>query len=546
MAVALREVLASFGVEWDSGPLERGNARVDGAISKLKAFGAALGASAVVLGLKNMVSELEAQAGALDDSATRLGLSTDELQAYRYAAKMAGLEVASFDQALGILVLNQGAAAEGSKAQAEAFKAVGVEADGAALSSMTLSELLPQIAEGLAKVESTSERARMAQQLFGKQGAKLAPLLGQGAAGVAKFQAEIDKLGGGLSGEGLKALTQYGDQMDRLDMATTSAKLAIAKGVVPTMSILAEKLAFGLGRAARFASSIVDIANKSNILTAAFTVLGAAGLGKVFALAGGWRGIIGLLRQAARVLGVFLLRLALPALLIDELITTWQGGDTIIRRILDGWFGEGMTAQIVGFFKLLTGGWESVVFVVDSVATMIGAIIVGLAEEIGNNFAMAWASVQDAAGSAWNAILETVRSAIAEIAALIDSATASAGRLADKFGLSSLGKWIKGAGGDLAKSVADRGAGLAAATGGNRAMVEQEYWKTRTERVEVFDAAKRGLGQRIAEVNSPTTVNVTVPPGTPASMANRVGQAAAKAVQPSRRATHAALTHRAH
>src|SRR5690606_16347648 len=113
-------------------------------------------------------------------------------------------------------------------------------------------------------------------------------------------------------------------------------------------------------------------------LTGTFTVLGAAGVGKLFALVGGWKGIGKLILQALRVLGIFLLRLALPVLLIDELITTWQGGDTIIRRILDGWFGEGMTAQIVGFFGLLTGGWESLVFVVDNVALMVGAIIVEL------------------------------------------------------------------------------------------------------------------------------------------------------------------------
>jgi hypothetical protein len=88
------------------------------------------------------------------------------------------------------------------------------------------------------------------------------------------------------------------------------------------------------------------LAKGSNILQALLTVLGGAGLASVFKLLGGFRGLWA-------ILGKILLRLALPALLIDELITTFQGGDTIIKRILDGWFGAGTTAMIVDWFNNL-------------------------------------------------------------------------------------------------------------------------------------------------------------------------------------------------
>ena len=526
---ALREVLALFDVEFDASALDAGNKKIESAIGKLQAFGAAIAGSAIVMGLKNMISELEGQASTLDDSATQLGLSAQELQEYRYAAKMAGLENAAFDKSLTVLTLNQGAAAEGGKAQAAAFKAVGITATGAKLSQMTLSELLPQIADGLSKVESTSERARMAQQLFGKQGAKLAPLLGEGAAGMAKFRAEIEELGGGFTADATKSLAEYGDTMDKIDMATTSLKVQLVKTLGPALVQLANKLAFGIGRLSRWVDGMREAAKQSNIAKGIFGALGAAGIGKLFSMAKGWSGIAKGIASASRFLGAFLLRLALPALLIDELITTWEGGDTIIRRILDGWFGEGQTAKIVGFFKVLTGGWENFVFMVDNVALMVGAIIVGMGAEISNVFSAAWASVQDSAGAAWNSILSVVAGAITEIARLMSSV-----------GLDG-----------VAAGLADKGAGLAGllAKGGNADRVALEHQVKRTERVEVFERAKSAIGDRITEVTAPTTIHVNVPPGTPATMAHRVGQATKQAVaarpSSSPRAKQAALTHRA-
>ena len=534
---ALREILAVFQVEFDSKALDVGNKRVESGIGKLKAFGAAIASSAIVVGLRNMISSLEQEASALDDSATRLGLTAQELQTYRYAAKMAGVETGAFDQALNILTLNQGAAAEGAKGQAAAFKAIGIEAKGAALGEMTLSQILPQIAEGLSKVESTSERARLAQQLFGKQGVKLAPLLGQGAAGIEKFRKEIDALGGGFDAEATKSLAEYGDLMDKLDLSLTSVKISIAKGIVPTLTVWGEKLAFGFGRISRFITGIRETAKQSNITAGVLTVMGGAGISKLFTMAGGWSGIGKLIMSATRMLGVFLYRLALPALLIDELITTWQGGDTLVRRILDGWFGEGTTATIVGsikswgtaiadFVSLATSGWDSFMIVVENGAVIIGGIIVEAADGIAASFSEAFASVQDDFGYMWNQIVALTQNGVSKIASLLEGIP-GVGDIAE-----SLNAKL-----ESAKAAGNNAADVRAAINARRA--------ERAERAEIIDMARGNISNSIANHNAQTTVNVTVPPGTPATLARRTGDATARAVAPSRRATQAALTHKA-
>jgi hypothetical protein len=121
-------------------------------------------------------------AGALGETAQQLGVTTDALQEYRYAATQAGVEQAEMDKALGQLTKRLGEAAQGAKGPTDALKLLGITL--ADVRGKTTGDVMPMIAEGLKRVASESERAAILTDLFGRAGQKLVPLLAEGAAGV--------------------------------------------------------------------------------------------------------------------------------------------------------------------------------------------------------------------------------------------------------------------------------------------------------------------------------------------------------------------------
>jgi hypothetical protein len=349
--MALREVLARFGIDFDSKAVEKADASVEGLVGKLKSLLPIAAGTALVTGLVALTRSVVDQADSLRDSAIALGLSVEELQAWRHAAGLSGVAAEQFDGALTKFNRNVAEAAKGTGAAAEAFKELGVSVKDTQGNIGQPIELLDGVAEGLKNIEDPARRTALVMDLFGRSGAKLLPLLSEGPEGMRKLRNEIKELGGGFTKEFADGADEMNDNLLRLDAATLSLKIRLANFLLPVITRLsmgATRLVSGLNKWADGASEVIK---NSNIIRSALLFLGGVGVAQVFRLIGGWKGLVRIFSRAALILGRFLLRLALPILLIDELITTFQGGDTLIRRAIDSMFGEGTTQQIVDWFK---------------------------------------------------------------------------------------------------------------------------------------------------------------------------------------------------
>lgn len=179
-------------------------------------------------------------ASSLGEVAQQLGVTTDALQEYRYAASQAGLSQEEMDQALSQLTRRIGEAASGTKAQAEAFTKLGISVKDANGNVMDAGRAIPIIADALQKIESPAERAAILMDLFGRAGQKLEPLLSGGSAAVNELRDAAHKLGIVLSE----------DQIQRAD--ETADKLAALK------QVLEARIA---GAVSDNASAILSLAN---------------------------------------------------------------------------------------------------------------------------------------------------------------------------------------------------------------------------------------------------------------------------------------------
>ncbi len=230
---------------------------VDGLVDGMGGFGRTLGsvgvaglATAAVLGglAVALAKTREAMdwADELGDTAAKLHVSAEGLQAYRFAAEDAGLEASSFEKSIESLASALGKAKtgmRGSKSVLEAFGLIGItkeEID----QVHSLEELLPMIADGLAGVGDAAARAAIADKLGVRE---LLPMLEQGAASMQTMTDKARALGLVVSNETVQSM---GDMQRQVEVAAQVVDVNLKTAfmnLAPVLVSLSQLLA-GLAR----------------------------------------------------------------------------------------------------------------------------------------------------------------------------------------------------------------------------------------------------------------------------------------------------------
>lgn len=98
-------------------------------------------------------------ASSLAEVAQQLGITAEQLQVYRYAGSQVGIANDVMDTSLAKLTKTIGEAAAGSKAQAETFHDLGIAVQDVNGRVYTAGEIIPKLADALAKVKDPATRA---------------------------------------------------------------------------------------------------------------------------------------------------------------------------------------------------------------------------------------------------------------------------------------------------------------------------------------------------------------------------------------------------
>ncbi len=226
-------------------------------------------------------------ASSLGEVAQQLGVTTKDLQVYRFAASQAGIEQEAMDKSLAKLTLSLGQARAGAKKPADAFRELGalIKTDIVA-SSRTAGDALPLIAEAMGKIESPADRARIGVSLFGKSFQQLDTLLASGRGQIDELREAAERLGLVLDD---KLIQQADDAADKLGAMKQVLEAKIA-GVVAANADSIVKLADSIGL---LVTKLNDI-NRTNP-EKLFTIIGAltgGRLGLAIGRAGGIPGAI--------------------------------------------------------------------------------------------------------------------------------------------------------------------------------------------------------------------------------------------------------------
>lgn len=362
----VREVLAHFGVSTDGeGAIRQMSTVLDIAQGRAQvlagAFARLAGVFAAAVGTVAFVHHQAQLANAIKDTAEQIGISTDALQEWQHVASMSGSSAEEMDAALQRLQRSLGMAGEGGKEQAQALRRLGVDYRNADGSIRPMEQILDQVVTGFSGVEGQTERAAIATRLFGQTGARLVPLLSQGAEGVNRLRQEFRELGGGASEESIAASAEYNDNLNRLSTAFFSLGQRIANFFLPSFVRFLDVMVSG----ARSLFSFVD--QTSLVQAALVTFLGAmvaVGVPAAASLIAAFWPIIGTALLVAA-------GIAAIVLIVDDVITLFRGGRSVIGDFLDRIFGLGTTALVVATMSdSLRIVWERIRDAIGAAATM--------------------------------------------------------------------------------------------------------------------------------------------------------------------------------
>jgi hypothetical protein len=528
---ALREILASFGIEVDTKELEKGDSLVDDFKGKLLDFGKAVAGAFAVTEIVRFGKELINQADELRETAIALGLPAQQLQALEHAASLAGLEMDELRASIARLNRVAAQSAEG-KGQADVFKKLGVELKEADGTLKTSGQLFEEAGAAIAAIENPTERAGLASEIFGKSYAKLLPLFAEGGDGIKKLKAEVDELGFGFDDAFLENSDEINDNLSRVKKGLVGVAVQALGPLLPGIAEFTKE-------SVNVVKGIVGWVRQTRILQAVmigFTAKGVLALvragGALVAKLGGWRVLF------ARLAAV-ILRTVLPLLVLEDIIVFLAGGKSALGAGLDAAFGPGTQESVrkligelgsflnlfktspdevrasfadlpkdlerdlgafgtflggwgqeiveVGLFavNVLTGGWEN--FANKMIAVWDGVKLAGkiLWTELKFGGLAVAAAISDAWGAVWNGIIDTAVAAITKLAALVGKVP----------GFSALARGIEGLGKDLG------GARTSTTAGAEISALRDE------ERLRLADEGDR-IGARLT---APATASAPVP-----------------------------------
>ena len=205
--------------------------------------GALVAAGAAVTGAFVSAAKKTADYGDnVDKMSQKLGLSTDGFQKWDYVLKIAGTDINSMTTGLKTLTNKIDDAVSGSSDAQEKFEKLGISMDD--LSKMSREEVFEATIKGFQGMADSTERAALANDLFGRSGQNLTPLFNQTAEDTEKQLELAEKYGMVMPEAAVKASAAFEDSLTTMQMTFTGLKNRLMGEFLPAMTQVTD----GLGK----------------------------------------------------------------------------------------------------------------------------------------------------------------------------------------------------------------------------------------------------------------------------------------------------------
>jgi len=194
-------------------------------------FGSLIPAAALA-GLTAIAGKAINAADNLNDLSQRTGVAVESLSRFGNAAADSGSSVDEVAKAMSRLA--KGVVDPASSAS-QALNRIGISAIDSSGKVKSLDEIMLSISDVFAKLPDGAQKAALAQELFGKSGVNLIPLLNQGREALSQYSATIDT-------ELAQASDKFNDTLNAIGIALAGPFSKAVTALLPAITSIAEAL----------------------------------------------------------------------------------------------------------------------------------------------------------------------------------------------------------------------------------------------------------------------------------------------------------------
>lgn len=170
------------------------------------------------------------------------GLSAERLQELQYAGNNLGVELETITGAQAKLTKGMDAAKDGTGAQAETFKKLGISVVDSRGHLKDASVVMGEAFTALNKVGNETERDALSMSLFGKSAMELNPLIKAGGDELNRLSEEARNNGAVMSNEAVAGLDLFGDTLDNIKNSVLSSVGESLAGLLPKIQGVIDKM----------------------------------------------------------------------------------------------------------------------------------------------------------------------------------------------------------------------------------------------------------------------------------------------------------------
>lgn len=238
---------------------------------------------AVVTAFAAMTKQAANYGDRIRDASIRTGISTQALSGLKFAAEQTGTSFEEVSGSLSRMTRSALSAAAGSKEGARVFKALGVSVKDASGQLRPMEDILGDVAEKFSKMKDGTEKAAVAQLLFGRNGAQMIEFLNQGREGMEAFQDRAEELGLVVGPEFAANADAFNDSINEMKNAQLGFSNTIAQVLLPSLTKVVNIVTGAIIEFRKFAEAhpavIKAVAVLAGLLTGAGgLILGLAGV----------------------------------------------------------------------------------------------------------------------------------------------------------------------------------------------------------------------------------------------------------------------------
>lgn len=394
----------------------------------------------------------------IDKMSQKLGISRQAYQEWDYILSQNGASIDSMKMGMKTLTNTLDGVVQSGSTAGTAFERLGLSFDD--LAGKSQEEVFETTITALQGVESETERAALANDLFGRSGQELAPLLNAGAGSVEELKNKAHELGLVMDDDVIDAGVEMTDAMDTMKRALITVGAAIATAVMPVITSFADTVSNAIPGIREKVQSMADAWNNlpgpvRKVITVIGAIVAVAGpvilvIGKVIGIIGGIIGAIGTVISAlgtvGSAIGAVVAVLTTPigvmvaigvaiGAVIAWLIHAWNTNEQFRNSVIQVWNSivaavSGAINSVITFFRNLytsiltifqnittsiTNAWTAVLNFITSIVNSIVAFVKTGFNNLKTAISTIFNGIKAAITSVWNGIKTSVTTIVNNI-----------------------------------------------------------------------------------------------------------------------------------